>query len=202
MDVKGVSGRAVGLSGASDLRAREGEDAEKKDPSVLSTISNDWRMKIRAIDFDIKQLQENISLGQIQVETLSSLQTGLLDFPDADVHAGTASGKAVEYVNAVIEKTEFNGKKILSDFRLEPGTPLYTYMAQIEVEKNRLQGEIKDSGQELKARLVSRENIFQNGSGVTAQEISDEVIRDIKKYLSNADGTSRIDNSHIKDLLG
>jgi hypothetical protein len=203
MDVRNVSGQQVQNNGSRSVA--EGKSAERSAVSQpglvndldISVVKNDWRVKVRAIESEIRSLEENVSRNQVRQEGLVRIQNELLAVSDEDMAAVRRN------IDGIIKDHSFNGTELLDQFRLAEGRSPYEYAAAVEIEKNRLVDETKQFAGELKTKMLAKENVVYTSNGIDPATLdTNGLISEIRDYIRTANGPNAFDNARIKDLLG
>ncbi|GEM_PF-4900400 len=159
---------------------------------TISTVQNDMRAKIHNLDLESHSVENLLTMKQLRQDGLVNIQNELLDYPEKNfTHISSR-------INTIVEESEFLGKKILTDFKIDENTSIYDYQARIEVEKNTMNDEISAHAQELKARMVSKQNLV---AGDSSLEMDVKLFDDVKEFLGSLSKTMTVDNSYIKELL-
>jgi len=202
MDIRNVSGQPVQNNGSRSVS--EGKTPEKSAGPAgiindidISTVKNDWRVKVRAIESEIRALEENVSRNQMRQEGLVRIQNELLAVSEDELPA------VRENIVGIIKEHSFNGAVLLDKFRLAEGRSPYEYSAAVEIEKNRLVDETRQFAGELKTKMLAKENVIYASNGITPSDRDmNSLIGEIRDYVKSANGSNAFDNSRIKDLLG
>ncbi len=198
MDLNEIANRPVrndsssSVPGGMGIRT-ENQTLETLGADAISTVQNDWRNKVRNMDLESHSVEDHLTINQMKQDQLVNIQNELLDYPEKDFASISAR------VNSLVDGAEFQGHKILSEFRIVDSTSIYDYMARIEVEKNSIGDEIKANTQDLKARMISKQNLVA-GDALNGK-LDPKVIDEVKEYISSLNKSITLDNSYIKKLL-
>jgi hypothetical protein len=197
MDVKGVSNRPVEMTPPTGERVSRVENREMDFPAMdtVSSLTENWKVRIKNIDSEIRDLQEKITIHQLKREGLASLQMELMDVQEADTE--TAS----KLVHKTINEITFNDTALLSDFEMKPGISYYDYLTGIETEKNRLLDDIHENSHDLKSKMIEKENILFASNNIDPEEMRSQRMTDIQDILSSLGKDMKSDNSYITKLL-
>lgn len=160
---------------------------------AISLVQNDMRAKVRNMDLESHSLENLLTMKQLRQDGLVNIQNELLDYPEKDFNLISSR------INSIVDSSEFLGDKILTDFRISENTSIYEYQAKIEVEKSTMNEQIQAHAQELKARLVSKQNLV---AGTSSSGLDMKTVSDVKDFLGALSKNMVVDNTYIKDLLG
>jgi len=202
MDIRNVSNQPIQNSGSKSVgESRTPERTSASAPAVneidISLVRNDWRTKVRAVESEIRSLEEGISRNQVKQEGLVSIQNELLAVSDEELPA------VRQNIDVIIKNHSFDGTALLEHFRLDEKRSPYEYSAAVEVEKNRVVDETRQFTGELKSKMISKENLIFASNGISAANLdTNSLVSEIRNYIKTVNGASAFDNSRIKDLLG
>jgi hypothetical protein len=203
MDIRNVSGQPVQNKDSRLVGEDKGKTSERAEtPSGIvndidiSSVKNDWRVKVRAIESEIRSLEENVSRNQVRQEGLVRIQNELLAVSEDELPA------IRQNIVGIIKVHSFNGSVLLDNFSLAEGRSPYEYAAAIEVEKNRIVEETKQFTGELKTKMLAKENVIYAANGISPANIdTNSLVGEIRDYIRSVNGSNAFDNARIKDLL-
>ena len=202
MDIRNVSDQPVQNNGSRSVSGGKTADTRISPAAAgndidISLVKNDWRVKVRAFETEIRSLEEVISRNQVKQEGLVRIQNELLAVSEEELP------EVRQKIDVVIKNHSFDGAALLEQFKLNEGRSPYEYSAAIEVEKNRLVEETKQFTSELKTKMISRENVIFASNALDPSTLGPEgLVNEIKDYIKSVNGASALDNTRIKDLLG
>jgi hypothetical protein len=199
MDISSISSRPVKQESSTLIQQENIKNISSLstptlvEKDAISLVHNDFRAKIRNMDLESHSLENLLTMKQLRQDGLVNIQNELLDYPEKDFNFISSR------INSIVDSLEFLGEKILTDFRISENTSIYDYQAKIEVEKNAINDQIQAHAQELKARLISKQNLV---AGTSSSDLDMKTVNDVKDFLGALSQNMIVDNSYIKKLLG